>query len=123
MVLWSYGGMQGPSIRKRTSTKSIEIINKPVFLFWFFRCCCFGFISKAATTKNRQFIFDLSLLCLGTKITIKTALHTPGKIAICTLKLIKISNKKILHNLLLSSGEPTLFLYFNNGLYRDPASP
>jgi hypothetical protein len=58
---------QGPRIRKkrrfyflfilaRTTTKSIQFINKPVFLFWFFPYCCFGFISKAATTKNRQFI-------------------------------------------------------------------
>jgi hypothetical protein len=55
--------IQGPSIRKknddfifcfllvRTTTKSIQFINKPVFLFWFFPCCVFGFISKAATTK------------------------------------------------------------------------
>jgi hypothetical protein len=50
----------------RTTTKSIQIISKPVmFLFWFFSCCCFGFINKAATTKNCQFIYDLSLLCLG----------------------------------------------------------
>jgi hypothetical protein len=48
-----------------TTTKSIQFIKKPVFLFWFFPCCCFGFISKAATTKNRQFIYDLSMLCLG----------------------------------------------------------
>jgi hypothetical protein len=34
-----------------TTTKSIQFINKPVFLFWYFACCCFGFISKAATTK------------------------------------------------------------------------
>jgi hypothetical protein len=45
--------------------KFIKWINKPVFLFWFFPCCCFGFISKAATTKNRQFMYDLSMLCLG----------------------------------------------------------
>jgi hypothetical protein len=48
-----------------TTTNSIEFINKPVFLFWFFPCCCFGFTSKAATTKDRQFIYDLSMLCLG----------------------------------------------------------
>jgi hypothetical protein len=31
----------------------------------FFPCCYFGFISKAATTKNRQFIYDLSMLTFG----------------------------------------------------------
>jgi hypothetical protein len=41
----------------RTTTKSIQFISKPVFSFWFFPCCCFGFICKAATTKNRQFIY------------------------------------------------------------------
>jgi hypothetical protein len=70
---------QSPSIHKkmtfyflfvlvRTITKSIQFINKPVFLFWFFSCCCFGcfaFISKQATTKNRYFIYELSMLCLG----------------------------------------------------------
>jgi hypothetical protein len=45
--------------------KSIQFIHKPVFLFWFFPCCCFGFTNKAATTKNRQIIYDLSMLCLG----------------------------------------------------------
>jgi hypothetical protein len=35
---------------------------KQLFLFWFFPCCCFAFISKAATTKNLQFIYDLSML-------------------------------------------------------------
>jgi hypothetical protein len=49
----------------RTTTKSIQFMNKPVFLFWFFPCCCFAFISKAATTKNRQFIYDLSMLWWG----------------------------------------------------------
>jgi hypothetical protein len=34
-------------------------------LFWIFLCCCFGVITKGATTKNRQFIYDLSMLCLG----------------------------------------------------------
>jgi hypothetical protein len=48
-----------------TTTKSIQFINEPVFLFWFVSYSCFGFISKAATTKNRQFIYDLSMLCLG----------------------------------------------------------
>jgi hypothetical protein len=38
---------------------------KPVFLFSFFPCCCFGFISKVATTNNRQFIYDLSMLMRG----------------------------------------------------------
>jgi hypothetical protein len=52
---------QSPSIRKKiilfffilvsTTTKSIQI-----------PCCSFGFISKAATTKKRQFIYDLSVL-------------------------------------------------------------
>jgi hypothetical protein len=72
---------QGPSIRKMnyyfifikflfwytTQTKSIQFINKPLFLFWLFPCYCFGFISKAATTKNRQFIYDLSLLWFNLK--------------------------------------------------------
>jgi hypothetical protein len=48
----------------RTTKKSIQSINKPVFLFWFFSCCCFGFISKAATTKNRQFVSDFSMICM-----------------------------------------------------------
>jgi hypothetical protein len=52
-------------ILERTTKKSILFMNNPVFLFWFFPCCCFGFIGKAATTKNRQFIYDLSMLCLG----------------------------------------------------------
>jgi hypothetical protein len=38
------------------TTKSIKFINKPMLWFWFFPCCCFGFVSKAATTKNCQFI-------------------------------------------------------------------
>jgi hypothetical protein len=50
--------IQGPSIRKknddfileRTTTKSIQFIYKPVFLFRFFPCCCFASIRKAATT-------------------------------------------------------------------------
>jgi hypothetical protein len=29
-----------------------------------FPCCCFGF-SKAITIKYRQFIYDLSMVCLG----------------------------------------------------------
>jgi hypothetical protein len=53
----------------RTTTKSIQFIYKPVFLFWFFPCCCFGFISKAATTKNCQFIYNLSMLSLGLEVT------------------------------------------------------
>jgi hypothetical protein len=48
----------------RTTTKSIQFIKKSVFLF-FFSCCCFGFFGKAATIKNRQLIFDLSMLSLG----------------------------------------------------------
>jgi hypothetical protein len=48
----------------RTPTTSIQFISKQVFLFWFFLCCCFAFISKAATTKNRHFIYDLSMLSL-----------------------------------------------------------
>jgi hypothetical protein len=36
----------------------------PVFLFWFFPCCCFGCISKAATTNNRQLVYNLSRLYL-----------------------------------------------------------
>jgi hypothetical protein len=40
-----------------------------VFLFWFFPCCCFGFISKAATTKNIQLMYDLSMVYLGLAIT------------------------------------------------------
>jgi hypothetical protein len=44
--------------------------NKPVFLFCFFPCCCFALISKAATTKNRQFIYDYSMLCLGLELNI-----------------------------------------------------
>jgi hypothetical protein len=49
----------------RTTTKSIQFINKPVFLLSFFHCWYFAFISEAATTKKRQFIYDLSMLCLG----------------------------------------------------------
>jgi hypothetical protein len=49
----------------RTTTKSIQFINKPVFLLSFFPCWYFAFISKGATTKKRQFIYDLSMLCLG----------------------------------------------------------
>jgi hypothetical protein len=33
-----------------------------------------GFISKAATTKNRQFIYDLSMLCLGL-VNFSTEVH------------------------------------------------
>jgi hypothetical protein len=42
-----------------------KLLKKPMFLFWFSPCCCIGFISKVATTKNRQFIYDLSMLYLG----------------------------------------------------------
>jgi hypothetical protein len=55
----------------RTATKSIQFIHKPVFLFRFLPCCCFAFISKAATTKNRHFIYNLSMLCLGLGINWK----------------------------------------------------
>jgi hypothetical protein len=48
-----------------TTTKSIQFINKPVFLFSFFPCCCFDFISKQQQQKNRHFIYDLSMLWLG----------------------------------------------------------
>jgi hypothetical protein len=43
----------------RTTTKSIQFINKPVFLFSFFPCCYFAFISKQQQQKNRHFIYDL----------------------------------------------------------------
>jgi hypothetical protein len=46
----------------RTTTKSIQFINKPVFLFSFFPCCCFAFISKQQQQKNRHFIYDLSMI-------------------------------------------------------------
>jgi hypothetical protein len=49
----------------RTTTKSIQFINKPVFLFSFFPCCCFAFISKQQQQKNRHFIYDLIILWLG----------------------------------------------------------
>jgi hypothetical protein len=48
----------------RTTTKSMQFINKPVFLFLFFPCCCFAFISKQQQQKNRHFIYDLSMLWL-----------------------------------------------------------
>jgi hypothetical protein len=37
------------------------------------------------------------------KITVKTALHISGKIEVYALKLIRISNKKMLHNWLLNN--------------------
>jgi hypothetical protein len=47
-----------------THNNKIRTIYKQtsVFVFDFFAFCGFGFISKAATTKNRQFIYDLSML-------------------------------------------------------------
>jgi hypothetical protein len=68
--------LHGPSITKkitiffflilvRTTTKSIQFINKPVFLFSFLPCCCFAFIIKQQQQKNLHFIYDLSMLCLG----------------------------------------------------------
>jgi hypothetical protein len=64
---------QGPSITKKMTclfwyasyAKSIQFINKPVFLFSFFPCCCFAFISKQQQQKNHHFIYDLSMLYLG----------------------------------------------------------
>jgi hypothetical protein len=56
-----------------TTTKSIQFINKPVFLFWFFPCFCFAFISKVATTKNRHFIYDQSMLCLSLAVNQRSA--------------------------------------------------
>jgi hypothetical protein len=41
------------------------IINKPVFLFSVFPCCCFAFISKQQQQKNHHFIYDLSMLWCG----------------------------------------------------------
>jgi hypothetical protein len=59
----------------RTTTKFIQLINKPGFLLGFFPFCCFGFISKAATTNNRQFKYDLSMLCLGFDLYITSELQ------------------------------------------------
>jgi hypothetical protein len=49
----------------RTTTKSIQFIKKPVFLFSFFLCCCFAFISRQQQQKNLHFIYDISMLRLG----------------------------------------------------------
>jgi hypothetical protein len=49
----------------RTATKSIQFINKPVFLLSFFPYCCFAFISKQQQQNNRHFIYYLRMLCLG----------------------------------------------------------
>jgi hypothetical protein len=88
---------QGPSIKKncrlyvlfilvRTTTISIQFIIKPVFWFWLFPCCCFAFISEAVTTKNSQFIYDLSMLYsgLGVKFmfSIQTKVHCKTFIAV-----------------------------------------
>jgi hypothetical protein len=55
-----------------THNNKIHTIYKQASVFvLIFPCCCFGFISKAATTKNRQFIYDLSMLCLGLDKNIK----------------------------------------------------
>jgi hypothetical protein len=78
--LINYYVTQSPSIKKklrfyylfilvRTTTKSIQFINKPVFLISFFPCCCFAFISKQQHQKNRHFIYDLSMLWLGLDLT------------------------------------------------------
>jgi hypothetical protein len=49
-----------------THNNKIHKIYKQTSVFVLvFACCCFDFINKAATTKNRQFIYDLSMLCLG----------------------------------------------------------
>jgi hypothetical protein len=45
------------------------------------QCCCFGFITKSATTKNRQFIYDLSM---GLED------YSSKRIILCTLTLYLI---------------------------------
>jgi hypothetical protein len=47
-----------------THNNKIHTIYKQISNFvWFFTCCCFAFISKAATTKNRKFIYDHVTVC------------------------------------------------------------
>jgi hypothetical protein len=57
--------VETPSIRKQMTILFFVYFgtHNAVFLFLFLPCCCFGFISKAATTKYRQ--YDFSLLCMS----------------------------------------------------------
>jgi ABC-type microcin C transport system permease subunit YejE len=73
----------------RTTSKSIQFINKPVFLFWFFPCCCFAFISKAATAKNHHFIYIRSQYAmLGSWSKLETYQNSPNAFKInITFKL------------------------------------
>jgi hypothetical protein len=49
-----------------THNNKVQIIYKQTsVIISVFPWCSFGFISKAATTKKHQFIYDLYMLCLG----------------------------------------------------------
>jgi hypothetical protein len=65
ILFFVYFGTYNNKIHTIYKQTSVFVLVFSMFLFWFFPCCCFGFISKAATTKNLQFIYDLSMLCLG----------------------------------------------------------
>jgi hypothetical protein len=47
------------------NNKSIQFINKPVFLFHFFHVDFLLLLANSNNNKNRHFIYVLSMLCLG----------------------------------------------------------
>jgi hypothetical protein len=49
-------------ILERPTTKSIQFINKPVFLFWFFHVVVLVLPAKQQQQKSSIYIFDI---CLG----------------------------------------------------------
>jgi hypothetical protein len=66
-----------------THNNKIHTMYKQTSVFvLIFPCCCFAFISKAATTKNRYFIYHLSMICLG--------LGSRPKHSLCCMYLIEV---------------------------------
>jgi hypothetical protein len=65
MNWWGYQTIEFMVVRTNSSgthnNKIHTIYKQTSVLFLIFPCCCFGFISKAATTKNLQFVYDLSI--------------------------------------------------------------
>jgi hypothetical protein len=109
-------------ILELTTTKSIQFINKPVFLFKFFPCCCFGLISKAATTKPRQFIYDLSMLCLGLADELRELfLGIKYFYATWKRKIYRLTEKSFGHQTQMKSDGFFFFviIHFSPGKYSD----
>jgi hypothetical protein len=107
-MFWVYGFIPRPKHNKkkwrfyflfilvRTTTKSIQFINKPVFLFSFFRVVVLLLLANSNNYKNRHFIYDLSMLwlCLG----LYHHCPNPGKDHFnlskhCSITLLRLINK------------------------------